>query len=79
MQNSMVVFTFPVLDQKNLFSESSIQKIKIVSLNCILVPKLIRISEVNGGVHVFIRLETHVLCKFGSKHQNCQFRQHFRT
>ena len=79
MQNSMVVFTFPVLDQKNLFSESSIQKIKIVSLNCILVPKLIRISEVNGGVHVFIRLETHFLCKFGSKHQNCQFRQHFRT
>ena len=33
MQNSMVVFTFSVLDQKNPFLANLAQKIKIVSLS----------------------------------------------
>ena len=32
MQNSMVVFTFSVLDRKHPFWENMVQKIKIVSL-----------------------------------------------
>ena len=33
MQNSMVVFTFSILDGKNFFWANLVQKIKIVSLN----------------------------------------------
>ena len=41
MQNSMVVFTFAVLDQKHPFFSNLVQKIKIAGLSRNLVPGLI--------------------------------------
>ena len=46
MQNSMVVFTFSVLDQKNPFLANLAQKIKIVSLSWNLIPRLIETCEI---------------------------------
>ena len=46
MQNSMVVFTFSVLDQKHTFWVNLFQKIKIVSLSWNLVPRLIRVCRI---------------------------------
>ena len=53
MQNSVVVFSFSVLDRKNPFWANLVQKIKIVSLSWNLVPRLIRILEFNGDLHFF--------------------------
>ena len=47
MQNSMVVFTFSVLDRKHPFWANLVQKIKIVRLNLNLVPKLTNLSDCN--------------------------------
>ena len=75
MQNSVVVFSFSVLDRKNPFWANLVQKIKIVSLSWNLVPRLIRILEFNGELHCFcFLLETPVLGKFGPKIQNCLFK-----
>ena len=43
IQNSMVVFTFFLLDQKYPFLANLVRKIKIVSLSLNLVPRLIRV------------------------------------
>ena len=49
MQNSMVVFTFCVLDRKHSFWESLVQKLNIVSLSGNLVPRLIPICRIQWG------------------------------
>ena len=46
MQNSMVVFTFLVFDQKCPFWVNLVQKVRIISLSWNLVPTLIRISRI---------------------------------
>ena len=52
-QNSKVVSTFPVLDQKYPFWANLVQKIKIVSFSWNLVPRLIWICKFNGGTVYF--------------------------
>ena len=44
MQNSMVVFSFSVLDGKQLFYANLVQNIKIISLSWNLVPAIILIT-----------------------------------
>ena len=46
MQNSVMVFTFFVLNGKHSFLENLVQKIRIVSFSLNLVPKLIRICRI---------------------------------
>ena len=53
MQNSIVVFTFCVLDRKYPFWANLFQKIKIVSLSSNFVPRLIWIEKFKGLVHFF--------------------------
>ena len=36
MQNSIVMFTFSVFDQKYPFEENLVQKVKMISLSCSL-------------------------------------------
>ena len=64
MQNSMVMFTFFVLDRKYLFWANLVQKFKTVCLKWNLASRLIRIC--NGDVHFFhFWLEILFLSKFG--------------
>ena len=44
MQNSMVVFSFSVLEGKQLFCANLVQNIKIISLSWNLVPAIILIT-----------------------------------
>ena len=46
MMNSIVMFTFSVLDRKYPFWPNLVQNIKIVSLSLNLVPRLIRICRI---------------------------------
>ena len=61
MQNSMLVFTFAVLDQKYPYWEN-------------LVPRLIRICRIQwyGSFNLFFILGIPLLGKFGPKYQNYQ-------
>ena len=54
MQNSMVVFTFSVLDQKLTFRANLVQKIKIISLSWNLVPRLISICWIQWWCSLFL-------------------------
>ena len=45
MQNSMVMSTFSVFNQKHLFCVNFFQKLKIVSSDWNLVPRLIRVCQ----------------------------------
>ena len=54
IQNSKVVFTFSVLNRKYTFWANLVQKIKIVSLNWNLVPRLIRIYNIQWWYHFFL-------------------------
>ena len=54
MENSMVVFTFSGLNQKHFFWVNLVQKIKIVSLSWILVPRLIRICRIQLRCSLFL-------------------------
>ena len=78
MQNSVVVFTFAVLDQKYSFWENLVQNIKIANLSCNLVPRLIRICSIQwySSFNLF-RLEIPFLGKIGPKDENCQFKLKF--
>ena len=71
MQNSMVIFTFAVLDRKHPFWANLIQKIKIVSFEY---------AEFHGGLNFFcFRPEIPFLGKFGPKNQNFHFILKFDT
>ena len=78
MQNSVVVFTFAVLDQKYSFWENLVQNIKIANLSCNLVPRLIRICSTQwySSFNLF-RLEIPFLGKIGPKNENYQFKLKF--
>ena len=67
MQNSMVVFTFSVLDQKNPFRANLVQKIKIVSLSWNLVQNLIRICRIQWWCSLFLFLTINILGQIWSK------------
>ena len=73
MYNSVMVFTFSLLDQKLLFWANLVQKIKIVSLSWNLVPRLIRICRILWSCFTGNTL----LFKFGRKNKNFQFKQKF--
>ena len=53
MQNSMVMFTFSVFEQKYHFRENLVQKIKIISLSWNLVLTLIRTCRIHWGCFSF--------------------------
>ena len=70
MQNSMIMFTFSVLDQISFgpFWVILVQKIKIVSLSWNLVPKLIQISRIQLWCSLFLFLIINIfLAKIWSK------------
>ena len=68
MQNSVVVFTFPVLDRKHRLWANLVQKIKIVSLSWNLVPRLIRIYRIQQWCSLFcFRWETPFLINKGKQ------------
>ena len=46
MQNSMVVFTFSLLERKQPFWVNLVRKIKIMSLRSNLVPRLIEVYRI---------------------------------
>ena len=54
MQNSMVVFTFSVSDRKHPFWANLVQKIKIASLGCNLVPRLVQICRIQWWRSLFL-------------------------
>ena len=53
MQNSMVMFTFPVFGRKYPVWDNLVQKIKIVSLSWNLIPRLIRICWIQWCCSLF--------------------------
>ena len=53
IQNSMMVFTFFIFDQKYPFWTKLIQKIKIITLSWNLVPRLIRICRTQWCCSLF--------------------------
>ena len=69
MQNSMMVFTFSVLNQKNLFGVNLVHKIKIVSLSWNLVPRLIRICGIQCWCSLLLFLTINVLGQIWSKNR----------
>ena len=80
MQNSMVVFTFSLLDRKHLFWGNLIPKIKIDFLKWKLVPRInSNIIELNGDVHFLFRMKIPSSGKFGPKNQNFQSKLKFGT
>ena len=78
MQNSMVMFTFSVLDQEYAFWANLVQKIKIVSSRWNSTLKLIQICKIHihiGDVHFFrFRSEIPCLEQFRPKNQNVSLR-----
>ena len=79
MQNSMVVFTFAVLDQKYPFWKKLIQKVKIPSLNWSLVLRLIWICRIQWCFSIFLVSATNILLdKFGLENWNSQFKLEIR-
>ena len=78
MQNSMVVFTFSALDQKNPFWGNFVQKSKIACSMCIQIQKLIRICRIQWWCPFFLFQNRNTLFglpflgKFGLKNQNGQ-------
>ena len=54
MQNSVVVFTFSVLDQKQPFWVNLVQKMKIISSSWNLEPTLIRICRIQWRCSLFL-------------------------
>ena len=61
MQNSMVMFTFSVFDQKYPFWGNLVQKVKIISWSWNLVPRLIRIYRIQCWCSLFLFLMGNML------------------
>ena len=84
MQNSMIMFTFSVLDRKYSFWANLVQKSKIVSLSWNLVPRLTWICRIQWSFSFlffffFFRPEILFLGKFGAKIQDCLLKVIFGT
>ena len=62
MYNSMMVFTFSLLDRKHLFWVNLVQKIKIVSLSWNLVPRPIWICRILWSCLLFLLHWKHPFC-----------------
>ena len=75
MQNSMVMFTFSVYDQKYPSWAILVQKVRIISWSWNLVPRLIRIC-LFCWLFCF-HFEIPFFGKFGPKNQNYQFKKKF--
>ena len=61
MENSMVVFTFSVLDWKHPFWVNSVQNIKIASLNWNVVSRLFWICRIQELRSLFLLLTRNIL------------------
>ena len=77
-QNSMIMFTFAVLNQKYPFLANLVQKTTIATLSRNLVLRLIPICKIRwGDVHIFgFDIEHPFFCP---KTQNCLFKVKFDT
>ena len=76
MQNSMVVFTFPILENA-FFLTNLVKKIKIATLRRNFVPRQFKYADFNGDVHFFyFRLQVTFFEQIWSKNLNCQFNIH---
>ena len=80
MQNSMLMFSFSVLDQKDPFWANLFQKVKVVSLRWNLMPWLIWTCRIQwwGSFSLFLIGNT-LFQKFDPKNQTCQFKLKFGT
>ena len=67
MENSIVTFTFSVLDLKYTFWTNLVQKVKVVSLSWNLVPTLIRTRRTRWWWSFFLFLTQHALFSFEFK------------
>ena len=75
MQNSIVVFTFSVLDGDTLFGQFWSIKSELSVQAEIWHPEQHEYAVFNDAVHFFrFRPEIPFLGKFGLKNQNCQFK-----
>ena len=80
MQNSVVVFTFFVLDGKYLICTNLVHKIRIVISSWNLVPRLIQICRIQWRPSIFLlRPEILFLGKFGPKNEDWRFKLKFGT
>ena len=80
MENSMVLFTFFMLDGKHPLLENSVKKMVPVSFTQTVVQRLFRICKIQQWCSLFqIQIKMPFLRKFGPKHQNCQFYLKFGT
>ena len=79
MQNSVVIFTFTVLDWKYPFWANWVQKVKIISSSWNFVPTLLRICKIQRRCSLFFVLNHKgaFFDKFGPKRQNYQFKLTF--
>ena len=71
MQNSMVVFNFPVLDRKYLIWENLVHKIRNVSSSLDLIPRINRICRTQWWCSLWP--ETLFLGKIGLENPSCLF------
>ena len=79
MQNSMVMFSFFVIDQKYPFWANLVQKVKIVSLSWNFVPTLIWTCTIQWWCSFFVFDRK---CPFWAnlvQNKNCQFKLKFGT
>ena len=80
LQNLIVKFAFSVFNWIYPFWANLVQKIKIVSFSCILVPRLIRICRVECWFPFFLcvffccRSDLPFLAKFAPKNHVCEFK-----
>ena len=82
MQNSKVVFTFSVLDQKYSFRALWSKKSTLSDLAEILYKDLLEYAECDFSFFLFLfslSSEILILGEFGPKNQNCYFKLKFGT
>ena len=80
IQNSMLLFTFSVLERKHLFEENLVQKTKIGSLRWNLVSRLIQICRIQWWCLLFVfQSGNNLFGQIWSKKSNCQLKLKFGT
>ena len=80
MQNSLVMFTFSVFDQKYFVGQLWSNRLKLSVKTEVWYIHWLDYAEFNGGVHFFwFRLKIPIWGKFVPENQNCQFKLKFGT
>ena len=72
IHNSMLLLRFSIFGQKYRFWSNLVQKIRIVTLISILVPKLIWVCRIQWCCSLFLFSTEPFLGRFDPKNQNCQ-------